>query len=212
MRYLSIILFFVISLSLNAQDKKAKKVLDKLSDRYTNLSSISIDFDLVVKYPEEEAVSYPSQVVQQGEQFVFKNSEHEYYGDGEDIWVYIVEQNEVQINDFEEEDAEDYFITPLDLLNQYKNGQYAYHMSMDKGSTKEIEFKPLDEFADYSKFRIIVDAKQNAVSKIIGFGKEGTRITVDIVEVIENETYPAELFLFDKSKYPGVRIEDLRLD
>ena len=196
---------------VQAQDKKAKRILDNLSDRYTALASIEIDFDLTIQYPEEEKVTYPSSVIQQDNKFVFKNSEHEYYGTGEDIWVYIADQNEVQINDFEEEESDDYFITPLDLLNQYKKDKFKYHISSDKGITKELEFVPTDEFADYSKFRITVDSKKLEINHIIGFGKDGAVVTIDISKVLENKSYPESIFIFDKSKYPGVRIEDLRL-
>ncbi len=212
MRFLlTICSILLIAGSAVSQDRKAKKILDKLSSRYTSLSSISIDFDLTIQYPDEEAFTYPSSVIQQGDKFVFTNDEHEYYGNGEEIWIYIADQNEVQINDFEEDESEDYFITPMDLLNQYKNDQFKYRMYNEQGNTKTIEFIPTDDFADYSKFRITVNEKKSEISYIEGFGKDGSKIDVDISKVVENQTYADSLFEFDKSKYPGVRVEDLRL-
>lgn len=212
MKFFILFLLSLLAADLPGQDKKATRILDKLYDAYSASSSITIDFDLTIQFPEEEATTLPSQVVQSGNKFVFSNSEHAYYGNGNDIWVYIAAQNEVQINDFEEEESEDYFITPLDLLKQYGNGQYEYEIREDRKSELDIEFKPIDEFSDYAKFRITVNPSKNEVSKIVAFGKDGTKISIDMGKLSRNISYPDSYFEFDAKKYPGVRIEDLRLD
>ena len=213
MKRLATLLFLIsVVLSTNAQDKSAQKVLDKLSAYYTGLASISIDFDMIVTYPEDDPVTYASTVLQWGNKFFFKNSEYEYYGNGDDIWIYDFSRNEVQINDFEEDEAEDYFITPLDLLNQYKSDNYEYQTAVEGREHTEIEFKPLDEFSDYSKFLIHVNKKKNEVDKIVAFGKDASRVTIEIKGHKENPSVSDQMFEFDKSKYPGVLIEDLRLD
>ncbi len=212
MRLIFIITLLSSSLLLSAQDKKAKKILDKLSESYTSSKSIEVIFDLIILYPDEEPTTYSSSVIQKGKKFVFRNSEHEYYGNGEDIWIYIPSKNEVQINDFEEDEAEDYFITPLDLLNQYKSGKYEYSIAEERKNDLDLEFKPFDEFADYSKFRITVLSKTNEITSIVAFGKDGSRLTLNITNVLKDKIYDDKIFKFDKSKNPGVRIEDLRLD
>ena len=197
---------------LSAQDKKAKKILDKLNESYTSSTTLTISFDLVVQYPDEEATTLPSKVIQKDKKFLFQNSEQEYYGNGDDIWIYIPSQNEVQINDFEEDDTEDYFITPLDLLNQYTNGQYEYKLTSQKKGLAEIEFKPLDEFSDYSKFRINVKLDKNEIEQIVAFGKDASRVDILITDVKRDLDYSDTTFEFDLSKYPDVHVEDLRLD
>jgi len=157
-------------------------------------------------------MTYPSSVKQSGKKFLFKNSEQEYYGNGDDIWVYIPAHNEVQINDFEEDELEDYFITPLDLLTQYKKGNYAYQIADDHGSTVDIELKPNDEYSDYSKLRVTIVKKSNEIKVVKVFGKDASTFTLAIQSVVRNMEMPDSLFVFDKSLHPGVHIEDLRLD
>ena len=212
MRVLMFIGLLLISSALSAQSRKAKKILDKLSETYTQSKSIAVEFDLIVKFPEEDPTSYSSVVIQKGNKFLFQNSEQEYYGNGDDIWIYLPAQNEVQINDYDEEESEDYFITPLDLLNQYKSGKYDYQITDDRKGETDIEFMPLDEFNDYSKFRITVTDKQMEIAKILAFGKDGSLMTLDIRNINRDKEYDDQIFEFDRTKYPGVRIEDLRLD
>lgn len=196
--------------SLQAQDKKATKILDKLSKKYTADQSIKVDFDLIIAFPEEEPSTLPSSVVQKGNKFVFKNEAQEYYGNGEAVWIYLKDRNEVQINDFDEEEAEDYFVTPLDLLKKYKSGTYDYLVTNKTKTTAEIELKSNDDFEDYSKLRITIDTKGNNLTKVIAFGKDGTRITLENIDVTQGVKVVAADFEFNASAYPDVHVEDLR--
>lgn len=212
MRALLLILFVVQAVAGFGQDKKATKILDRLNSNYSKAQTLTITFDLKITYPEEQPIVLPSRVVQKGRKFVFKNKDQEYYGNGDDIWVYLPERNEVQINDFDEEEADDYFITPLDLLNQYSNGEYEYQLVNSTKTSAEVEFKPIDEFSDYSKFRINIDTKANEVIDIIGFGKDGSRADITITSLKRDLDYSDAFFEFDAAAHPGIHIEDLRLD
>ena len=212
MRYFFLVVLCGFSICLFGQNKKAKKLLDKVSTWYTSAESVEVKFDMFVTYPDEEALQYPSEVIQKGKKFLFRNSEQEYYGNGEDIWIYIREQNEVQINDFDEDESEDYFITPLDLLQQYKSGEYKYDLVGESRTNSEIEFVPKDEFSDYAKFKIVIAKKDTTIERIIAFGKDGSQVAIQINEITRDGSYDDALFEFDPSKYPGVRVEDLRLD
>ena len=44
------------------------------------------------------------------------------------------------------------------------------------------------------------------------FSKDGSKFTLKIESMATNKIYPAEMFVFDKTKYPGVHVEDLRID
>ena len=75
-----------------------------------------------------------------------------------------------------------------------------------------IEGKPLKgRFEEYSKFTIGI--KNGALSFINALSSDGMRQDMSITSI----TYPAtmdaqKLFTFNKASYPGVYVEDLRLD
>lgn len=203
----------VLTLGLQAQDKKASKILDKLSDKYGSTEAVSIDFDLTVDYPEQEPVLLASSVLQAGERWVFKNEQQELYNDGSAIWMFIPDRNEVQINDYdaEEEGEEGYFVSPLGILKQYKGDTYEYRISAKDGWNTDIEFKPTDEFSDYAKFRLSINTKKNEITEVVAFGKDGSKATIVITDIDLAPRVDDRLFTFDASKHPDVIIEDLRL-
>lgn len=55
-----------------------------------------------------------------------------------------------------------------------------------------------------------VDKKTNEVANIKAFGKDGSRFTLQVNQLTPNKNYDAAYFAFDKSKYPGYHVEDLR--
>jgi hypothetical protein len=44
------------------------------------------------------------------------------------------------------------------------------------------------------------------------FAKDGSRYTLKVNEIKPNKNYGPETFVFDASKYPGIHVEDLRID
>ena len=203
----------ILTVGIQAQDKKATKVLDKLSEKYGSVASVAIDFNLTVDYPEQEPVTMASSVIQSGERWVFKNEQQELYNDGEALWMFLPDRNEVQINDYEGEgeDEEGYFVSPLGILKQYKGDTYEYRISAKDGWHTEIEFKPTDEFSDYAKFRLSIDTKKNEITEVVAFGKDGSKATIVITDVNLSPQISDQLFIFDVSKYPDVIVEDLRM-
>ena len=75
---------------------------------------------------------------------------------------------------------------------------------------QQIEFKPLDKTYDYSKIRMTINKNTNEVLMVKAFGKDSSRYTFSINQLSSNKTFAANYFTFDKSKYPGYHIEDLR--
>lgn len=203
----------ILTVGIQAQDKKATKILDKLSDKYGAVASVAIDFDLTVNYPEQEPMLLASSVLQAGERWVFKNEQQELYNDGKAIWMFIPDRNEVQINDYDpaEEGEEGYFVSPLGILKQYKGDTYKYRISAKDGWNTEIEFKPTDEFSDYAKFRLSIDTKKNEITEVIAFGKDGSKATIVITDIDLAPKVSDQLFTFDPSKHPDVIVEDLRM-
>ncbi len=213
MKYISIITLIFLAFSSQAQDKKATKILDKLSDKYGSVASVAIDFDLTVDYPEQEPVLMASSVIQSGVRWVFKNEQQELYNNGESVWMFLPSRNEVQINDYdaEEEGEEGYLVSPLGILKQYKGDTYEYRISAKDGWYTEIEFKPTDEFSDYAKFRLSIDTQKNEISEVIAFGKDGSKAKIVITDIDLSPKISDQLFIFDASKHPDVIVEDLRM-
>ncbi|HNG88607.1 MAG TPA: outer-membrane lipoprotein carrier protein LolA, partial [Saprospiraceae bacterium] len=75
----------------------------------------------------------------------------------------------------------------------------------------QIEFKPKDKKSEYSKLRIAIDEKAGTIQSVKAFGKDGSRYTFAITRLSPNKKFSADYFTFDSKKYPGVKVEDLRM-
>ncbi len=194
------------------QDSEAKKILDRLNATYKTYATLEIHFDLELNYPEREYIRQQGLLIQDRNKYVFKTQDQEIYGDGKAVWLYLKERNEVQINNYEEDEEGLSIVTPKDLLRQYQTGSFEYAVTGKEGDYTLIEFKPVDEDSEYTKFRLTIDARKNTLHKVFAFGKDGSNMSFSIRRLEPNKRYPPETFTFNPAKYPGVFIEDLRID
>ncbi len=205
------LVFTLLQVSLMGQKRAVKKTLDQLSEKYEAYKSFDISFDLEIMYPERPLEKQTVRIVQQGVKFIFTSDYQDIHGDGEDVYLYIKDRNEVQINDFDEND-ELGLMTPKDLLKQYKTDQFEYAMEGQTDSAITVIFKPLDRDSEYSQYRVVIDKEKNDFKSIDAFVKDGSKILVTIADAAYNKTFSQDFFSFDQSIYPDVRVEDLRID
>jgi len=193
----------------------ATDLLDQLNDRYINAESVTIDFALTIKMAERPESIEKGRLIQQGDKFKIEMKDQDIYCNGDDLWYHLKPRNEVQINDYE--GGEDVgVISPADLLNQYKTGAFEYALTKEykRGEThySEIEFKPNDEFSDYSKLRAVVNVDDLKIVEVLAFGKDGSRFKMTLEKEAFDRKYNAQYFTWDAGLFPGVTVEDLRLD
>lgn len=196
-------------------DPQATKILDKLKKEYDSFTSLYVDFDLILNLPQQDEEVQKGYMKQKGNKFVAKMGDQEIYCNGKSLWVYLPSNNEVQINDFDPEEAEG-FLSPKDLLRIYENGEYAFAITAEEvvngRKVTMIEFKPLDKNSEYSKMRLAVNTKTNRAESIKVFSKDGSRYTLKINVFEGNKEFKSSTFDFDIARHPGVRVEDLRID
>jgi outer membrane lipoprotein-sorting protein len=101
------------------------------------------------------------------------------------------------------------------LLRRYEKGDFLYAITE---KTKEngklltqIEFKPKDKKSEYSKLRISIDEKAGTIQSIKAFSKDGARYAFVIAKFTPNKTFGKAYFQFEPKKYPGIKVEDLRM-
>ena len=112
------------------------------------------------------------------------------------------------------EELDGSLLTPQSLFHFYENGKYVYQFVNEfeeNGKLVQyIEFKPLDEYADYSKLRLVVDKRKNEIISVTAFAKDGARYVFTIGNFRPDRAYAANFFSFDKTKYADYYVEDLR--
>lgn len=194
-------------------DPKATSILDKVN-QLNQLTSYEIDFVLKIKSPEVKAPeTMHGKFIKKGKKYRVITPDQKIYSNGESTWIYAPKSNQVQLNDVDEDDSN--FISPDKLFEMYNSGDYLYHFSKDsnkKGDNLvEIEFKPTDKMSDFFKIKMIVNTKNYQPKSFKIYYNDGLRVTMKLEKFIKEKKYPTGFFTFDRTKYPGVKIEDLRL-
>ncbi len=196
-------------------DPEAKKILDKIRKKYEGYKTLEAAFALTIEVPGQPTEVQKGTVGQEGVKFRLDMDQQVIVSDGQATWLYQKKNNEVQINNAEPAGSDNGFLTPKDLLNRYQKGDYLYSV-VDKVTAggkrlTQIEFKPKSKKSEYSKLRISIDEKAGTIQSIKAFAKDGSRYTFAISRLLPNQTFSADYFAFDAKKYPGVKVEDLRM-
>ncbi|MEZ5042974.1 MAG: outer membrane lipoprotein carrier protein LolA [Saprospiraceae bacterium] len=196
-------------------DPAAKAILDKLRSKYDAYQTLEAEFTMVIELADQPKETQKGKIARKGEQYRFEMGTQLVLCDNTALWVIMHNNKMVQINDVPDpEEASGSLLTPQSLFTFYDSGEFAYQLvqESDQGGKviQQIEFKPLDDYADYSKLRLNVNKKLNQIESILAFAKDGSRFTFVIDNLKPNAPFSANYFTFVKSQFPAYDVEDLR--
>lgn len=192
-------------------DPKAKEILDKVSATFKNSNGIRATFSQTIEMPGGKTSTKQGKVLVKGDMYRVELDDQHIYCDRQSVWTYLIENNEVQINNYEPDPSD---ISPSGIFNIYQNDFY-YMKEADETISgvlcNVIELTPKDKSRPYFKVRLWIDKKTNTAKKVKIFDKNGYRYTYVIKTVDVRAGLEDSIFRFNKTDYPGVKIEDLRM-
>ncbi len=215
MKKISLIVAIAMSISLFAQDKdkgdkKSNEIMNKFTAKTESYKSFMAEF--TYKMENKEAGIDESKVGEltvEGDKYNLKIAGQEVFSDGETIWTYIEDAEEVQINSVEEgEDA----ITPNNLLTAYNKdykSKFVKETFVYGTSAYIIDLTPI-EGKSFSKVRLTLDKDKLEILDISIFDKNGSTYSYVISRFVPNIEVSPGLFSFDASKFPDVDVVDMR--
>lgn len=202
--------FFVGSGNLVAQDS-GMEVLNTVEKKLMDTDYVAMDFTLEILIPESPAYKIDGNFIKSGQKFKMTSRELDVISDGQASWTINKAESIGYINSVEE----DVQFSPLTLVQDYDKSAYEYNLiseyELDGKNYQAIVLKPKDRNADYTKLRFLVDKDSNLHNLFI-LSRSGERTTLSIKTIQYNGTADRDLFDFNQADYPGINIEDLRLD
>lgn len=200
---------FFVAIAQN--DSKALTALDAMSKKYKEMASFKAKFSYVLENTATKTKESSSgDIIVKGSKFHLKMTNQEIYNNGTTVWTYIKEGNEVNITNNDPDDDE---MNPTKIYNLYKQG-YKYRLLEDKivsGVTYQVvELNPEDTKKKFFKIKLEIKKTDHSINSWQIFEKNGNRYTWSINEFTPNYKVEDSYFNFDKAKYPGVTVEDLR--
>lgn len=204
---ISLLLFSTAGALLAQKDKRAETILDAMSARYKALNSYQAAFS----YSADRGETYKGDITVKGKMFRLKTAGQEVFTDGKVMSTYVKESNEVNIQDYDASATGDF--NPTKIYSIYKKGFSYTYLREQKlaGRTLDvIELKPEKKNAQIANVQISVDRADKSVRNWQITDKNGKRTTYTISKFTPNSNLADSYFVFDKSKYPGVEVVDLR--
>lgn len=193
-------------------DPDAKKILDAVSAKFRTFASPQASFTYQVENAQGKALSTKKgTVVMKGNKFKVSMSGMEIFSDGKTVWNYDKSANEVTVNNLNEGGNG---MTPQKIFTNFYDRDFYYKLNGTKtvgGKTvQEVELTPTDKTRPYHKVYVWVDKAANTIYSAKFLEKSGGRYSYTINTIKPTSTVPDGDFVFNKSKYPGVEVVDLR--
>jgi outer membrane lipoprotein carrier protein len=205
---LLLIFALVLSIGINAQDKKAEAILDAMSAKYKALNTFNANFTYGVEGANAKLTNvFTGIVTVKGNKFKLKTAGQEIFNNGKDLYTYVKETNEVNISEFDPNDDNDF--SPTKIYTIYKKG-YKYIFKESNASYDIVELSPISGKSNITKIQITVNKKDKSIKTWKVWDKPGKKTVFRIDKFVPNVPATDAIFNFDKSKYPGVEVVDLR--
>lgn len=207
-------LFFAFSVFSFAQasDPAAKAVLDGVSAKFKTFTSVQATFNYKVENASGKVLSTKNgSIMMKGTKYRVSFIGQEIFCNGVTIWNYDKASNEVTISKL---DASSGMITPQKLFTNFYDKDFRYILNGEKKvgtkTLQEIEMTPLDKSKPFYKVYVQVDKAAKTIYSTKVLENAGNRYTYTVSTMKTNIPLADNVFVFDKTKYPGVEEVDLR--
>jgi outer membrane lipoprotein-sorting protein len=201
----------VFGVSYGQYDQKALEILDAMSEKYNNMSSFYASFSYTLENEMENIhEEFSGDIIVMEDKFKLNLGEQEIYNDGETMWTYLKDVNEVNIDYYFPEDGD---MTPSTIFSAYKNG-YKY-LFLEESTIQNtvynvIDLLPDDQDKPFFKVRLWIAKRSNTLDRWKLFDRTGNTYLYLITNFKDNYNAKDDDFVFDSSKYPGITEIDLR--
>ena len=207
--------FFIATISYCQQsDPAAKKVLDAVSAKYKTFKSVQVAFTLRNEDSKGALLGTKKGTASmKGSRYRISvaGTGQEIFCDGANIWTYDKSANEVTIT---KPDPSANTITMQKLFTNFYDKDFLYKLNGDKvvnkKSVQEIEMTPVDKTKPFHKVYLLIDKASKTIYSTRVLDKSGNVVVYTVNTMNGSANLPDNLFVFDKSKYPGVEVIDLR--
>ncbi len=192
-------------------DAKAKTILEAVSKKVNSLKSLKANFALHLtgnggKVKETKKGTF----YMKGPKYRVEIAGQQIMCDNKTVWTYMKATNEVQVSNY---NPNEQTLSPTKLFTNFYDKEYNYkYIGTRKVGTKTcdiIEMTPIAKGKQLSKVELAVDNTSTIVGGNV-WEKNGNMYKYEVSGFTPNATVNDGMFSFDKNKYPGVEVVDLR--
>lgn len=193
-----------------AQDKKATEILDAFKEKSQTYQTIQVEFAYTMENDKEDIFEeFNGILFIKGDSYRLSIAGQLIICDGETIWTYLEDAEEIQINAVEDDDES---ITPSRLFTTYYDDhkpKYAGESQQEGKTIHSIELTPVS-VKSYAKILLEIEKTSLEPVKINIFDKSGSTFTYTITKFATDIPLGDDKFTFNASAFPDAEIIDMR--
>jgi len=210
-KLLSIALLLLVSFTSQAQDKKAKDLLDQVTAKIKSYNNISIDFKYSLNNAKENInKESKGNLLLEGNKYVLNFMGVTKIFDGKKSYTIVPEDEEITISSLN--DSDEKAITPSKMLTFFNTGyKFTWDILQDVKGRKiqYIKLIPVSAKDQRKEILLGIDSQTKNIYNVIEIGKNGTKTTLTVNSFKTNQPLSKNQFTFVASKYPKYYINKL---
>jgi chaperone LolA len=193
-------------------DAEAKKILDAVSAKFKTYKTPQASFTYKVENAQGKVLSTKKgTVTMKANKYKVTMSDMQIFSDGKTVWSYDKSANEVTVDNV---NTSANAMTPQKLFTNFYDRDFYYKYNGEKkegGKTlQEIELTPVDKTRPFHKVYVLVDKATKTIYMARFLEKTGGRYSYTVNSIKPTATVADTEFVFNKAKFPGVEVVDLR--
>jgi outer membrane lipoprotein-sorting protein len=210
-KILSIALLLLVGFTTNAQDKKAKDLLDQVTAKIKTYDNVTIDFKYTLNNSKENInKESKGNLLLEGNKYVLNFMGVTKIFDGKKSYTIVPEDEEITISSLNEKDEN--AITPSKMLTFFNTGyKFTWDILQDVKGRKIQYIKLIPTNAKDQRKEILlgIDSQTKNIYNVIEMGKNGTKTTLTVNSFKTNQPLSKNQFTFVASKYPNYYINKI---
>ncbi|MBQ3734594.1 MAG: outer membrane lipoprotein carrier protein LolA [Bacteroidales bacterium] len=214
MKRLFTIIIALMSISvLTAQnvDGGANDLLKKVSQQYQKYNTLQFHYTLKTTKDDKTLGVSEGDFYLKGSKYKTNFGGQQLYCDGTSIWSYDKDANEVSIYEYDPDDDQN-LMNPQRVLKDWASNFRAKFIRDE--FTNNVQYSIVDltpkTAQSYYRIRVYIVKTSLKIAKIAVYEKDNTIYTYSIEQFKSDIPLDDKLFVFDKTKYPGVEVNDMR--
>lgn len=200
------------TLALAQDDAKGRTVVDKLMAQAKGWTSFEAEFTSRLQSTRDKLdVKQEGTMKVKGKKFHLVLDRNTVINDGNILYTYNKDNNEVTLSDPKEMDGE---LDPSTLFTQYEKGfktQFVEERAEGGVTIQVVKLFPLEPAKKpFHTVILTVDKARTEPRSVQILYKDGNVVTYTLKKFTANPALADTLFVFDKAKFPGVEVNDMR--
>lgn len=193
---------------------KAKQILNEVSEKTQSYNTISASFIFSMDNEEMEIHEKNEGFIQlKGQKYVVDLPDvgMKVYSDGETLWNYMEDGNQVTISNIEDNSSE--LMDPSSIFSIYEKGFESNYIGEKQNGGKtlyQIELYPDTDEHDVSKIVLFIDKSNMMINSAVLHGTDGNLYGIEVTEMNIDTDLPDNYFVFNTGNYGDIEIIDFR--